>query len=120
MSFEPNKNNRPYSTFRLPWSHRTTTREIEKYTLPGNNASGLLDFIVTDGKTLSINTLSPEEGKREYCLPEPPGSYRVEVQVGSDTELFAPTPISIEIKLDKSGSLRFGKISQNEQGENKP
>ena len=113
-SFEPNRNNRPYSTLGLPWSHRTT-REMERYTIP-SNANGLLDFIVTDRKVISIFTLSPEEGKREYYYPEPPGIYRVEVRVGSETESFAPTEISVEIKLDKSGNFQSREIKQNERG----
>lgn len=115
LSFIPNKNNSPYQGLRLPWSS-WTTRDMEKYTIPGR-ASGRLDFIVTSDEHLVIVGLSTEEAKRTFLQAEPLGEYMAEIQVGSHKQAFEPTKVKMRIVFSGGVNLEV-KMDEEEQGNN--
>lgn len=115
LSFIPNKNNSPYEGFTLPWSS-WTTRDMEKYTIPGK-ASGRLDFIMTSPNHLFIVGLSTEEAKRTFLQGEPLGEYMAEIQVGSQRQGFEPTKVKMRIVFSGGINLEV-KMDKEEQGNN--
>lgn len=111
ISFEPNKHNKPYRGLRLPWSS-WVTRERERYTIPGN-ASSTLDFVAALPRYFSIVALSTEEGKATFFNLEGPGTYKVELQVGSEEEDFLATKIKARIVYAGDRKLTIEKIGDN-------
>ena len=113
VSFEPNNNNKPYLGVKLPWTS-WLTREMERYTIPAN-ANGILDFVVAVPRFFSVVTLSPQEGKRTFFNYEPPGTYEVGIQIGSEKEAFPPTKIKFKIVYSGQRKLTIEKIGDNGQ-----
>jgi hypothetical protein len=103
VSFEPNLGNRSYRGLRLPWS-LWVTRERERYTIPGNT-SGNLDFVVASPDYFSVIALSEEAGKAKFPYLEGHGTYKVEIQVGSEQEDFPATKIKVRIGFEEGEEL---------------
>ena len=112
LSFEPNESNKPYQGLRLPWSS-WVTKEMERFTIPAN-ASGTLDFVAAVPRYFSVVALSVQEGRRTFFNYEPPGTYKVHIQIGSEKEAFSPTKLKIKIVYLGERKLTIEKIEDNE------
>ncbi len=113
-SFEPNTNKRPYEATHLPWASGGGT-ETRTTTIPGE-CSESVDVVMADRKTrmLYIPIPSAEARKREKKYPEPPGSYEIEIQVGSEKQTFKSSSIRLTIELKETGELYVKEVERNE------
>jgi hypothetical protein len=103
ISFVPNVHNYPYAGMNLAWSSFGSTN-TKTVSIPGKSVK-LLDVVMTDHSNIYIVGLSPQQAIRGTYFPESAGTYKVEVQVGSESESFEPTIIKIEMILDNRGNL---------------
>lgn len=82
---------------------------MELATIAGNS-SRKLDVVMSNGIELYIVTLTSNASLRGIPFPEPPGSYNLMIQIGSNEQSFSPSKINLRISLDQKGNLDVKEI----------
>jgi hypothetical protein len=104
ISFNPNPQNKPYTSFYLPWTSYSgaTTPGI---TIPGKG-NNVLDFVMSNtGGLWPFCFFMKDSWIRGTPYKENVGEYNIEIQIGSLEEILEPLIIKLVVVLDNKGNL---------------
>ncbi len=106
LSFTPNISKKLYQAIHLPWSS-FGSKDMEFITIPGKS-SAYCDVVMTNRKDLYVLTITNIPSQplvRGTPWAEPPGTYAITIQVGSNKQAFMPSKIQVEAILNTNGDL---------------